>query len=95
MPMTRYPPSEVTVTKSVRYVAIVAAGGMANLDAARWSGLLSPKNPRFLFVLVAGGGLAVEPHWLAALVVYVQRLQSRGSGEDLRLWFERLRSAEG
>jgi len=71
------------------------AGGFADLDAARWHGLLSPRNPRFLFVLLAGGGLAVEPHWLASLAVYVHRLQSRGSGEDLRLWFERLRSVEG
>jgi hypothetical protein len=69
------------------------AGGVAGFDAARWSGLLSPANPRFLCVVLAGGWLVVEPYWLAALVVYVHKLESRSTGEDLRLWFERLRSA--
>lgn len=75
-------------------IGLWLAGGFADLDVARWHGLLSPRNPRFVAVLLAGGCLAVEPHWLASLVVYVHRLQSRGSGEDLRLWFERLRRAE-
>ena len=72
-----------------------AAGAFTGFDATRWHGLLALSNPRFLFVLLAGGALAVEPWWLASLVVYVHKLQSRSSGEDLRLWFERLRSAEG
>jgi hypothetical protein len=76
-------------------IGLWLAGGFADLDTARWLGLLSPRNPRFLCVLLAGGCLAVEPHWLASLVVYVHESQSRGSGEDLRLWFERLRRAEG
>jgi hypothetical protein len=75
-------------------IGLWLAGGFADLDVARWHGLLSPRNPRFVAVLLAGGCLAVEPHWLASLVVYVHRLQSRGSGEDLRLWFELLRRAE-
>jgi branched-chain amino acid transport system permease protein len=33
-------PSEVTVMKSVRYVSIVAVGGMANLWGALWMGIL-------------------------------------------------------
>jgi hypothetical protein len=72
-----------------------AAGAFTGFDATRWEGLLALSNRRFLFVLLAGGALAVEPWWLASLVVYVHKLQSRSSGEDLRLWFERLRGAEG
>jgi hypothetical protein len=70
------------------------ADGMVGLELTRWDGLLGIRNPRFLFVLLAGAWLIVEPWWLAALVVYVHRLRSRASGEDLRLWFGRLRSAE-
>jgi hypothetical protein len=70
------------------------ADGMMGLELTRWDGLLGFRNPRFVFVLFAGAWLIVEPWWLAALVVYVHRLRSRASGEDLRLWFGRLRSAE-
>jgi hypothetical protein len=69
------------------------AGGVAGFDVVRWQGLLGSSNPRFLLVLAAGSWLAVEPWWLAAFVVYVQSLRARSSGEDLRSWFERLRSA--
>ncbi len=68
--------------------------GVLGSDLTRWGALLGPRNPRFGFVLVAGAWLVVEPWWLAAMVVYVHRLRSRASGEDLRLWFGRLRSAE-
>jgi len=70
------------------------ARGVPGLELARWSGLLSPRYPRFLCVLLAGAWLAVEPWWLASLVVYVHKLRARATGEDLRLWFERLREAE-
>jgi hypothetical protein len=70
-----------------------AAGGLAGLDVARWQGVLGPANPRLLLVVAAGAWLLVEPWWLAALVVYVHSLRARASGEDLRLRFERLRSA--
>jgi hypothetical protein len=69
------------------------AGGMMGFELTRWDGLLGLQNPRFVFVVFAGAWLIVEPWWLAALVVYVHRLRSRASGEDLRLWFGRLRSA--
>ena len=70
------------------------AGGVAGADTTRWASLLSASNPRFRFVVLAGAAVVVEPFWLAALVVYVHKLESRTTGEDLRLWFERLRSRE-
>jgi hypothetical protein len=69
------------------------AEGIMGLDLTRWQALLGPGNRRFLLVLVAGGWLVVEPWWLAALVVYVHKTRARASGEDLRLWFDRLRRA--
>lgn len=70
------------------------AGGVSGWSPARLQGLLQPDNPRFLCVLLAGGWLLVEPYWLAALVACTQKVESRKSGEDLRLWFARLRAAE-
>ena len=69
------------------------AGGVAGFDVARWQGVLGAANPRLLLAVAAGAWLLLEPWWLAALVVYVHSLRARASGEDLRLWFERLRSA--
>lgn len=66
------------------------AGGVPGLDRSAWATLLSLGNPRFVLALLAGASLLVEPFWLAALTVYVHRLRSRESGEDLRLWFARL-----
>jgi hypothetical protein len=37
--------------------------------------------------------MIVEPFWLAALAVYVQRADQRQTGEDLRLRFRRLTGA--
>jgi hypothetical protein len=74
-------------------VALWLAGGVAGFDVARWQGVLGVANPRFLLVVAAGGWLIVEPWWLAALVVYVHALRARRSGEDLALWFARIRSA--
>jgi hypothetical protein len=68
------------------------AGGVAGLETTRWAGLLSFGHPRYLCVLLAGAVLIVEPYWLASLVVFVHKLESRTTGEDLRLWFDRLRS---
>jgi hypothetical protein len=72
-------------------VGLWLADGIVGLDLTRWDGLLGPGNRRFLLVLAAGGWLVVEPWWLAALVVYVHKTRARASGEDLRLWFDRLR----
>jgi hypothetical protein len=68
------------------------AGAIPGLDPAPWQVLLDFGNERYLLVLCAGALLAVEPFWLGACVVYVHKVRSRQSGEDLRLWFERLRS---
>jgi hypothetical protein len=66
------------------------AGGVPGLDRTAWATLLSFGNARFVLALLAGTSLLVEPFWLAALTVYLHRLRSRESGEDLQLWFARL-----
>lgn len=66
------------------------AGAVPGLDRSAWIVMLSGSNPRFVLALLAGASLLVEPFWLAALTVFVYRLRSRESGEDLRLWFARL-----
>jgi hypothetical protein len=70
------------------------AGAVPGLDPTLWGRLLGPWNTNFLLVLLAGTILLVEPFWLAALTVFVHRARSRETGEDLRLWFERLRARE-
>lgn len=67
------------------------AGGVPGLDLTPWRGLLDLSSSHFRWVLLLGASLAVEPYWLAALVVHVHKVRSRESGEDLRLWFARLR----
>ena len=67
---------------------------MSGLDAAAWSHLLGPDNPRFVLWVLAGALLAVEPFWLGALVVHVHDRSARTSGDDLRAWLERLRQPE-
>jgi hypothetical protein len=72
-------------------IGLWLAGGIPGLDLLAWADLLSVlKNSRFVLVLLAGSWLAVEPYYLALLTVFVHRLRSRQSGEDLRLWFARL-----
>ncbi len=66
------------------------AGAVPGLDPTPWEAILRPSSSLVL-VLLVGGVLAVEPFWLAALTVYVHKSRSRETGEDLRLWFERLR----
>jgi hypothetical protein len=73
--------------------ALWLAGGVAGFDVVRWQALLGAGSPRLLLVVAAGGVVLVEPWWLASLVVFVHDARSRATGEDLRLWFERLRSA--
>lgn len=74
-------------------VGLWLAGGVASFDVARWQGVLGVSNPRLLLVVAAGAWLLVEPWWLASLAVHVHKQRSRATGEDLRLWFERLRRA--
>ena len=68
--------------------------GIPGLDLTAWQVRLALGNPGFWLVLAAGGCLLVEPYWLAALVVYVHKVQARHTGEDLRLWFDTLRAGE-
>ena len=67
------------------------SGAVPGVDPGEWSTLLSAGNTRYLLVLLAGVVLALEPYFLAASTVYVHKVDSRSSGEDLRLWLERLR----
>jgi hypothetical protein len=61
------------------------------LDKPVWSEMLELKNPLYLGLLVLGASLLVEPFWLAAVMVHVERARARSSGEDLRQAFEDLR----
>jgi hypothetical protein len=70
------------------------AGAVPGLDPGTWDTRLRFGNPRFVLMLVTGAILALEPYWLAAATVYVHKVRSRGTGEDLRLWFERLARQE-
>ncbi|MCU0241190.1 MAG: hypothetical protein MUF51_02055 [Vicinamibacteria bacterium] len=50
----------------------------------------------FVYMIYAGSILLCEPFWLGALSVQVHKARARRSGDDLRLWFERVTSvAEG
>jgi hypothetical protein len=72
-------------------IGLWLAGAMPGVDPTPWEALLSADNRAFLLVLLAGAILAVEPFWIAALTVFAHKARSRDSGEDLRLWFERLK----
>jgi hypothetical protein len=76
------------------HVGLWLAGGLPGLDTTGWPLLLSLGNGRFVLLALAGGWLAVEPFWLAAMVVYVARVSERETGTDLRLWFERIKGRE-
>jgi hypothetical protein len=68
-------------------------GALPGVDPGRWSRLLNPGNPRYVLAVLAGAVLALEPYLLASATVYVHKVSSRSSGEDLRLWLHRLRRA--
>jgi len=67
------------------------ARSVAPLDTPAWARLLSYANPLYRQLLVVGATLLVEPFWLAAVAVHVERVRSQSSGEDLRHTFEELR----
>jgi hypothetical protein len=69
------------------------AGALPGVDPGPWGTLLGPRNPRYLLALSAGAVLVLEPYLLASATVYVHKVTSSSSGEDLRLWLERLRRA--
>ena len=85
-------------------VAIVNVGGsfaaglwlgsaIGGWDVQRWTRMLSPSNSRFLVMVIAGALVALEPFWVAAYVTFVRKAGVVESGDDLRQWFEELRSA--
>lgn len=72
------------------------AGGAVGTDLSRWDYLLRPSGiipaePLAAVICLAGAILIVEPFWLASLVVYAHRSKLRETGEDLRLWFQKLK----
>lgn len=69
---------------------VSATGGF---DAPNWPLLFTPNNRRYLLMLIAGAFVAVEPFWIAAQVVFVRKAGAEERGDDLRAWFEELRSA--
>lgn len=71
-----------------------AAGGIAGVDLAPWGPLLTPSHALYAALVIAAATLLVEPFWLAALVVVVHEARARASGEDLRLWIERLQAED-
>ena len=79
--------------------AVWAAGAFGGIDVLRWEQLLRPMPLLGIFpaegltrwICLAGAVTIVEPFWQASLCVLVHRLGLRSSGEDLRVWFNRLR----
>lgn len=71
----------------------LATATAAGADSPHWSMLFGLGNRTFRLLVVAGAFLVLEPFWIAAHVVFVSKVRSRESGDDLRAWFEELRSA--
>ena len=65
-------------------------GDTLGFDLAAWRILWSPSNPYFLLWAWAGARILVEPFWLASHVVYVNKVRSRSSGDDLRRRFAQI-----
>lgn len=63
----------------------------APLDGGVWGRALNLSNPLYFALLGMGATLLVEPFWLAAVTVHVERVRSQSSGEDLRQAFEDIR----
>jgi hypothetical protein len=63
-----------------------------DVNLARWDVLLSFSNRHYIFLLIAGAVVIVEPFWIAAHVVLVRRAGVAETGEDLRMWFRELQS---
>jgi len=60
---------------------------LLGVSVATWVPLLTWSNPLYLGLLLVGGGLAIEPLYLAIVVAIVDRAYARSSGQDLRHWF--------
>lgn len=74
-------------------IGLWLAGGLPGFDAGLWDELLGFRNRSFHLLLAAGALLAIEPFWLATMVVFVQMSVARTTGEDLRIAWERLRAS--
>ncbi len=72
-------------------VSVALLSNVLPLDTAAWGEVLGRDNPLYVGLLLLGATLLVEPFWLAAVTVHVERARSRSSGEDLRQAFEDLR----
>ncbi|HYI07847.1 MAG TPA: hypothetical protein VEK57_02145 [Thermoanaerobaculia bacterium] len=70
------------------------ASAIGGFDAPNWQVLFSPGNRRYVLLLFAGALMIVEPFWIAANVIYVRKAGAEESGDDLRAWFDELRSDE-
>lgn len=70
------------------------SSAFAGVDITRWTLLLGIWNRRFIFLLIAGAVIAIEPFWIAANVMLVRKAGAEESGEELRLWFRELQSED-
>lgn len=62
------------------------------MDMSRFTVLFGNHNRRFVLTAIAGAWIAIEPFWIAANVMLVRKAGAAETGEDLRVWFEELRS---
>lgn len=70
-----------------------AAEAIPGFDAMRWDVALTRGHPRFIMVVIAFTITIIEPFWLAAMQVYVDRVRARESGVDLKRRFLEVTSA--
>jgi hypothetical protein len=75
-------------------LAAWAASPLLGVEAVAWQRILALHNPVYTALLLAGATLLVEPFWLAAITVHVERVRAASSGEDLRQRFAELRARE-
>jgi hypothetical protein len=68
-------------------------GALVGVSVATWSPLVSWDNPLYRGLLLVGGGLAIEPLYLAIVVAIVDRAYARSSGQDLRHWFSEIEAS--
>lgn len=73
-------------------IGLWLAGALPGFDPGLWGELIGPTNRSFHLLLAAGALLAIEPFWIATMVVFVQMSVARTTGEDLRITWERLRA---
>jgi hypothetical protein len=67
-------------------------GSTGLIDTPRWQLLLTFSNRHWIFLSLAGALLVIQPFWIAANVLVVRKSGAAESGEELRMWFDELRS---